>query len=117
MPNTLRIPVQPINTNQRILDNQLDQILALIEQKEKSLVKLTKHHAKFDQVILDAVAGKEITSIQLKAAQVAIARIEELAKSIKEDKEVVLALEAIKEQSQPEEDQPRKPMNLPPLKR
>ncbi|KXZ36277.1 hypothetical protein A0H77_13345 [Vibrio alginolyticus] len=96
---TVNIPVQPKNTNQRILDNQLDQILDLITQKNKSLGDLTKAFPKLTKVILDAATGKnkDISGVQLKAVQMALSMVTDLEKSIKDSEQIVLALEAVKE--------------------
>lgn len=96
---TVNIPVQPKNTNQRILDQQLDQILDLITQKNKSLGDLTKAFPKLTKVILDAATGKnkDISGVQLKAVQMALSLVTDLEKSIKDSEQIVLALEAVKE--------------------
>ncbi len=97
-----KLPVQSYNTNQRILDNQLDQILALIKAKDKSLEAITKAYPKLTQVILDCATGKdkEITGNQLKAVQMALNNLDSLEKSIKESEEVVRALQALQESQQ-----------------
>lgn len=116
MTNTIKLPVQPYNTSQRVLDNQLDQILALIKAKDKSLAAITKAYPKLTQVILDCATGKdkEITGNQLKAVQMALNNLDGLEKSIKESEEIVRALEALqaaedgKSSEQPQPEQPRK---------
>lgn len=96
----VRLPVQSYNTTQRILDNQLDQILALLKAKDKSLEAITKAYPKLTQVILDCALGKnkEITGNQLKAVQMALSNLDGLEKSIKESEEVVRALQTLSEQ-------------------
>ncbi|HCG5516591.1 hypothetical protein [Vibrio parahaemolyticus] len=96
---TVNIPVQPKNTSQRILDNQLDQILDLITAKNKSLSDITKAYPKLTKVILDAATGKnkDISGVQLKAVQMALSLVTDLEKSIKDSEQIVLALEAVKE--------------------
>lgn len=99
MTNTIKIPVQAFNTNQRLLDNQLDQILALITTKTKSLADITKAYPKLTRVILDAATGKntEISGTQLKAVQMALSMVDNLEKSIKESEEIVKALQQVQE--------------------
>ncbi|MDF4990836.1 hypothetical protein ACEV8O_02840 [Vibrio parahaemolyticus] len=77
---TVNIPVQPKNTNQRILDQQLDQILDLITAKNKSLSDITKAYQKLTKVILDAATGKnkDISGVQLKAVQMALSLVTDL---------------------------------------
>ncbi|ENN9979296.1 TPA: hypothetical protein ACGU4W_001107 [Vibrio vulnificus] len=101
----VRLPVQSYNTTQRILDNQLDQILALIKAKDKSLEAITKAYPKLTQVILDCALGKnkEITGNQLKAVQMALSNLDGLEKSIKESEEVVRALQTLSEQQESNE--------------
>ncbi|HCH1528236.1 TPA: hypothetical protein NKQ35_000627 [Vibrio parahaemolyticus] len=96
---TVNIPVQPRNTSQRILDQQLDQILDLITQKNKSLGDLTKAFPKLTKVILDAATGKnkDISGVQLKAVQMALGLVDDLEKSIKESEQIIKALESVKE--------------------
>ncbi|MCA2487230.1 MULTISPECIES: hypothetical protein [Vibrio] len=96
---TVNIPVQPKNTNQRILDQQLEQILDLITQKNKSLGDLTKAFPKLTKVILDAATGKnkDISGVQLKAVQMALSLVGDLEKSIKESEQIIKALESVKE--------------------
>ena len=115
MTSPVKLPVQAYNTSQRIIDNQLDQILALLKAKDKSLEAITKAYPKLTQVILDCATGKdkEITGNQLKSVQMALSMIDGLEKSIRESEEVVRALEALqaiedgKEEGQVEQ-QPRK---------
>ncbi|MCR9962045.1 hypothetical protein NB573_18540 [Vibrio alginolyticus] len=97
--SAVKLPVQSISTTQRILDNQLDQILDLITAKNKSLADITKAYPKLTKVILDAATGKntEISGVQLKAVQMALSLVGDLEKSIKESEQIVKALEAVKE--------------------
>ncbi|MCY9879562.1 hypothetical protein OTK59_23755 [Vibrio natriegens] len=97
--SAVKLPVQSIHTNQLLLDRQLDQILDLITQKNKSLGDLTKAFPKLTKVILDAATGKnkDITGVQLKAVQMSLNLVTDLEKSIKESEQIVKALEAVKE--------------------
>ncbi len=97
--SAVKLPVQSINTNQRLLDQQLDQILALITAKDKSLSDITKAYPKLTKVILDAAKGKntDISGVQLKAVQMALSLVGDLEKSIKDSEQIVKALEAVKE--------------------
>ncbi|EJT1895484.1 hypothetical protein NV115_002545 [Vibrio alginolyticus] len=97
--SAVKLPVQSISTTQRILDNQLDQILDLITAKNKSLADITKAYPKLTKVILDAATGKnkDISGVQLKAVQMALSLVTDLEKSIKESEQIVKALEAVKE--------------------
>lgn len=97
--SAVKLPVQSINTNQRLLNQQLDQILDLITAKNKSLSDITKAFPKLTKVILDAATGKntDISGVQLKAVQMALSLVTDLEKSIKESEQIVKALEAVKE--------------------
>ncbi|MFN1551246.1 hypothetical protein [Vibrio natriegens] len=97
--SAVKLPVQSIHTNQRLLDQQLDQILNLITAKNKSLSDITKAYPKLTKVILDAATGKntDISGVQLKAVQMALSLVTDLEKSIKESEQIVKALEAVKE--------------------
>ncbi|MCG3741979.1 hypothetical protein EXA18_00585 [Vibrio cincinnatiensis] len=108
------LPVQAYNTSQRLIDSQLDQVLALLKAKDKSLMAITKAYPKLTQVILDAATGKdkEISGTQLKAVQMALAMIDNLEKSIKEGEDVVRALEAL-EAAQQEGKEETPPTNTP----
>ncbi|EOX4455697.1 hypothetical protein NB520_03650 [Vibrio antiquarius] len=97
--SAVKLPVQAIHTNQRLLDQQLDQILNLITTKNKSLADITKAYPKLTKVILDAATGKnkDISGVQLKAVQMALSLVTDLEKSIKDSEQIVKALEAVKE--------------------
>ncbi|EGQ7683090.1 hypothetical protein IZS58_004017 [Vibrio parahaemolyticus] len=97
--SAVKLPVQSIHTNQRLLDQQLDQILNLITAKNKSLADITKAYPKLTKVILDAATGKnkDISGVQLKAVQMALSLVTDLEKSIKDSEQIVKALEAVKE--------------------
>ncbi|EMG1954527.1 hypothetical protein V4Z26_000522 [Vibrio alginolyticus] len=97
--SAVKLPVQSIHTNQRLLDQQLDQILNLITAKSKSLADITKAYPKLTKVILDAATGKntDTSGVQLKAVQMALSLVGDLEKSIKESEQIVKALEAVKE--------------------
>ncbi|BDP34782.1 hypothetical protein P3594_08375 [Vibrio parahaemolyticus] len=97
--SAVKLPVQSINTSQRLLDQQLDQILNLITAKSKSLADVTKAYPKLTKVILDAATGKntDISGVQLKAVSMALSLVTDLEKSIKESEQIVKALESVKE--------------------
>lgn len=97
--SAVKLPVQSIHTNQRLLDQQLDQILALITAKDKSLSELTKSYHKLTKVILEAATNKntDVSGTQLKAVQMALSLVTDLEKSIKESEQIVKALESVKE--------------------
>ncbi|HCG7079944.1 MULTISPECIES: hypothetical protein [Vibrio harveyi group] len=110
--SAVKLPVQSINTNQRLLDQQLDQILNLITAKNKSLADITKAYPKLTKVILDAATGKktDISGVQLKAVQMALSLVGDLEKSIKESEQIVKALESVKEaEKEPPKDSKSKP--------